>query len=135
MTKTAIYSLMANIILFCSCNKEGSNSKNLESFKYQSRLDSLLNGTKDFGNDEINNGVIRQLQYQKKFKVDEKNGVVLPKSLLNQSINGFTELGIVLPQDTSNYSKWDFLVVYPGLSINESNEEKLEPVVFYYKGK
>ncbi len=133
-TKTILVSLLIGGFISYSCQKPENSHSDSNNFQYQAKLDSLISGQKDLGDKEINAALIRQLQYQKKMKVGETNGVVIPKSLLTQSINGFTELGIVLPKDTSNFSKWDFLVIYPGLEINSEKEEKLEPVVFYYKG-
>lgn len=132
-SKIILICLFGGLTFFFSCKKHEKQSIS-ETFEYQAKLDSLLNKTKDIGSMELNDALIRELQYQKKMKVGESNGIVIPKSILLQAINGFSESGINIPSDTSNYSKWDFLVVFPGLEINEVKDEKLNPVVYYYKG-
>ncbi|MGR3812196.1 hypothetical protein [Jiulongibacter sp. NS-SX5] len=103
-------------------------------FKGQALLDSLNAGTKDYGSPEVNQAKIRQLNYQKEFNLGEDNGVVIQKDFLTSGVNGFTEDGINMPLDSSNYDRWDFLVVYPGLEIR-GEEKALKPVVLYYKGE
>lgn len=116
-----------------SC-KNTDESKNTSVFMHQSHLDSLIAGQIDYGSQEINEGFINMLNFQKKHNCGDANGVVIPKSQVAQAINGFTESGINLPADSTNYVKWDFLVVYPGLAINSQGEEMPKPAVFYYKG-
>lgn len=120
-----------------SCKEKESPVSSLNysgTFPEQGKLDSLKSGLINLGTKELNDDVIRQLQYQKKAYSNNTNGVVIAKSFLTQSVNGFSESGINIPIDTSNYSKWDFLVVYPGLAISENGEEKLDPCVYFYKG-
>ncbi len=119
---------------FWSCKKTG-DSPPTQNFTFQSQLDSLNNGLIDYGNEEINKSYIRLLNFQKKHNTGEKVGTVIPKTLITQAVNGFTDSGINLPLDSSNYVKWDFMVVYPGIAINTQNEEKYEPSVFFFKGQ
>jgi hypothetical protein len=120
-------------IAFYSC-KSNNESVALVEFKHQAHLDSLIAGQIDYGSSEVNESFINMLNFQKKHNCGEANGTVIPKSQLAQALNGFTESGINLPLDSSNYVKWDFLVVYPGISINAQGEESPKPAVFYYKG-
>lgn len=121
---------LALVLGLSGCEKcENEESK----FQDEELLNSLKNGEKDFGSEEINTAKIRQLNYQKENNLDRTNGVVLSKMFLTSRVNGFTEAGINLPADTSNYALWDFLVVYPGLA-KEGTSSRLEPSIFYYKG-
>ncbi len=133
-TKMILFSIVTGVSLLFSCKKTETHESEDVNFAHQAKLDSLINGTKNLGSKDLNEALIRQLQYQKKMKLGDNFGVVIPKRILTESINGFSEMGINIPKDTSNYSMWDFLVVYSGLALNESNEEKLDPVVFFYKG-
>ncbi|SOE20447.1 hypothetical protein SAMN06298216_0938 [Spirosomataceae bacterium TFI 002] len=99
-------------------------------FDDQAILDDLKSGAKDYGSKEINDARIRQLSYQKKFNLNRTNGVVISKDFVTASLNGFNENGLNYPIDSSNYNKWDFMVVYPG--VDESGT--LEPSIFFYKG-
>lgn len=120
-------------MFFLSCKKT-ENGNTTESYAGQAHLDSLINGYIDYGNKEINEASINLLNFQKKYKTGATNGVVIPKLLLTQAINGYSASGINLPSDTTNFNKWDFLVVYPGLAINPQGEENPTTCVFYYKG-
>lgn len=123
--KTLFAAFFGIVILIASCETP---------FEDQSVLDSLKNGTLDLGSVEINDAMIRKLQYQKIKKSGKTNGVVINKEFLTTSVNGFTQSGVNYPEDSSNYTKWDFLVVYPGIEINQNGQEKLEPAFFFYKG-
>lgn len=131
--KTTKIFLILLMVTLWSC-KEHSNSMEDTVFKLEPHLDSLKNGSLDYGSPDVNESAIRLLNFQKKFKTGEKVGTVIPKSLITQAVNGFTGANINLPIDTSNYYKWDFMVIYPGISINEQGEEKAESSVFFYKG-
>jgi hypothetical protein len=134
MEKTTINVLL--ILLMCtfwSCKEQANSSEDVV-FNLGPHLDSLKNGSLDYGSPEVNESAIRLLNFQKKFKTGEKVGTVIPKSLITQAVNGFTGADINLPIDTSNFNKWDFMVIYPGISINEQGEEKAESSVFFYKG-
>lgn len=126
--------LLMGVFVILSC-KEKQNTQQPETFESQDKLDSLQNGQLDLGSEEINKAMIRVLNFQKKFKTGKTNGVVMPKTMITQAVNGFTLSGINLPADKSNFDKWDFMVAYPGLEINNQGEEKIEPSVFFYKGE
>lgn len=125
--------LLMGVFVIFSC-KEKQNTQQPETFESQGKLDSLISGQLNFGSEDVNKAFIRVLNFQKKFMTGKSNGVVIPKSMITQAVNGFNENGINLPADSSNYSKWDFIVIYPGLEINDQGEEKTEPSVFFYKG-
>lgn len=99
-------------------------------FQDQILLDDLKNGTVDYGSKPVNDAKIRQLNYQKEYNLNKTNGVVITKDFITASLNGFNENGLNYPTDSSNYDKWDFMVVYPGMD----EVGTLEPSVFFYKG-
>ncbi|UBM60907.1 hypothetical protein LAG90_09705 [Marinilongibacter aquaticus] len=131
MLRPLKFTVLILLLGLYSCNT--SSKKADTKFQDEALLNALLSGEKDLGSSEFNEAKIRQLNYQKANNLDRTNGVVLSKDFLSSGVNGFTEAGINLPSDTSNYSRWDFLVVYPGMAI-EGEETRLEPAVFYYKG-
>lgn len=104
-----------------------------KTFEDQATLDSLLNGSMNLGSTEVNDAMIRKLQYQKIKKSGKTNGVVIPKDMLTTAVNGFSIAGINYPLDSSNFDKWDFLVVYPGIKL-EGGVEVMDPAIFFYKG-
>lgn len=131
--KSILISSIVCASFFFAC-KEKTDQVLTAEYAGQAHLDSLKTGLIDYGDDDINKASINLLNFQKKYKTGETNGTVIPKEHLTQAINGFTETGINVPTDTSNYNKWDFLVVYPGVAISEQGEESPTTCVFYYKG-
>jgi hypothetical protein len=134
MKKKSIYVFALLSISGIWACKNGDNAQNDPPFAFEAHLDSLKNGSINYGSQDANQAAIRLLNFQKKFKTGEQVGTVIPKSYLTQAVNGFTGTGINMPIDTANYSKWDFLVVYPGIASNAQGEEKAESSVFFYKG-
>lgn len=126
--------LLLGVFGIFSC-KEKQKTQQPETFESQGTLDSLINGQLNYGSEDVNKAFIRVLNFQKKYKIGKTNGVVMPKTMITQAVNGFTLNGINLPTDKSNFDKWDFMVAYPGLEINGQGEEKIEPSVFFYKGE
>ena len=86
LSKFVALTLFVGII---SCKEKEAPVSNLNysgEFPEQAKLDSLKNGLINLGSKELNEDVIRQLQYQKKSYSSNTNGVVIAKSFLTQSL-------------------------------------------------
>lgn len=123
MKRKQIYliALFAFSISAISCKKN---------FQGDEQLKSLSSGG-TFVNDDLTKSKIEQLKYQQTYDLPPHNGIVLSKDLLTTAVNGFTQNGINYPMDSSNFDKWDFMVVYPGLD----NSSQPTAVVYFYKGE
>lgn len=130
--------LLVSIVIFSCSQKLSPNQINLsygKNYPQQMLLDSLNMNIKKVGNAETNKAFIRALQFQKRAKLNANYGVIIPKSMVQIAVNGFDDNGPLSPTSKMNIDKWDFMIVYQGLTITETGDEKLEPSVFFYKGK
>lgn len=135
--KTFCFLLMMGAIYSCT-PKLKPNQINLsyeKKYAQQMILDSLITNQKTLGDRENQKSLIRAMQFQKRAKLNENYGVIIPKNMVQIAINGYDENGPLAPTSKMNIDKWDFMIVYNGLLITENGDEKLEPAVFFYKGK
>lgn len=121
------------ILFMSSCNKGQIQVNYKGPFPNEAILNSLNKGQSSL-NAETVAALTRKYQFQKRAKLKHAYGVVIPKSTLNIAINGIMNNTPQDPTNSKNYDKWDFMICYPGLSINSIGDESMKPAIFFYKG-